>query len=81
MNECLNCKQTENNCKCEGGFKIIYLFGIPMSKIELDSFNKKSKLEKKIQETTFMGNKIKEINEKADNDLKNIIKNINSIKY
>lgn len=31
---CLLCKEEETDCKCPGGFKVIYVFGKPMSKEE-----------------------------------------------
>lgn len=33
---CLQCKLPESSCKCEGGFKIIYYMGRPVSKKEAD---------------------------------------------
>lgn len=34
-NKCLLCKKTQTDCKCEGGFKIIYHFDKPMSAEEM----------------------------------------------
>lgn len=32
---CLGCKKIESHCKCDGGFKVLYHFGVPKSRIEL----------------------------------------------
>jgi len=31
---CLKCKKTKEKCKCDGGFKIIYYMGKPLSEAE-----------------------------------------------
>jgi hypothetical protein len=35
MTLCLGCKKNESECKCEGGFKVLYRFGVPKSHAEL----------------------------------------------
>lgn len=33
--KCLQCDSIESKCKCDGGFKVAYHFGIPKSREEL----------------------------------------------
>jgi len=51
--KCLQCHKSEQECKCEGGYKIIYYLGVPRSKKELvgiKSFDEaKSDAEKEIE--------------------------------
>jgi len=42
MNKCLQCGKSEEDCKCEGGFKIIYFHGKPVSKKEADEIKELS---------------------------------------
>lgn len=55
MTLCLECKKTEPECKCEGGFKVIYHFGVPKSHAELadmpnmEEFFKRKRFELKLR--------------------------------
>jgi len=34
--KCLKCQKSEQDCKCEGGYKIIFHLGVPKSKEEME---------------------------------------------
>lgn len=72
-NKCLKCQKIEKDCNCEGGFKIIFLFGKPVSKKEIDEHSSKSKLEQKIEETKFLQKRIDELNQSNAENMGNII--------
>lgn len=55
---CLHCKENKSDCKCEGGYKIIFLYGKPVSKEEIDAHLNKSKSEQILDATTFISGAI-----------------------
>ena len=73
MENCLECKKLKDECKCEGGFKLIYLFGKPVSKAEADAHYKKPLLERKTDEVDFMQKRLREINDKNAENMGKII--------
>lgn len=61
--KCLKCDKIQNDCKCVGGLKIIFLFGKPVSKGEIEEQKAKSELEQIIDEASFLQKRIDEINQ------------------
>lgn len=75
MRNCLKCNKTKEECQCEGGFKVMFHFGIPKSHKEMDEFEKQDELTKKTQINDFMAKRLNQLNETIDKNLKIINKN------
>jgi len=79
MKLCLKCRKDIKNCKCEGGFKVIFLYGKPLSERELQEYKNKPILEIKLDQSKYLAERLTEINKGVASDISSINEVFNKI--